>query len=289
MKITVFTPTYNRAHLIGRLYGSLCRQSYRDFEWLVVDDGSLDNTVELFQRLKKEADFPIRYYYQENGGKHTAINTGLELARGELFFTVDSDDWLTDDALEKVARWETELPQDQRYCGFAGRLKDTAGQLSGAASDGTYFDGTTLDRYGVASGERAMVFYTEIHKKYPYPVFSGERFLTEAVAWNRLARDGYRFRFYNDIIWIYEYQSDGLTNTGMSLYQRNPRGYGLWVRERADIQGIRGWQRFMTYYSFCCEMKQLCTTGQLAQCLGIPVSYVRTIMLLHRLKRLGRK
>ena len=82
MKITVFTPTYNRAHLIGRLYDSLCRQSCRDFEWLVVDDGSTDGTDVLFERLKAEAGFPIRYVRQENGGKHTAINTGLELAQG---------------------------------------------------------------------------------------------------------------------------------------------------------------------------------------------------------------
>lgn len=289
MRITVFTPTYNRAHLIGRLYDSLCRQSCRDFEWLVVDDGSSDNTEELFDQLRKEADFPIRYHKQENGGKHTAINTGLELARGELFFTVDSDDWLTDDALEKIVRWEAALPKDQKFCGFAGRLQNTAGQLSGTVFDGTYFDGTTMDRYGIASGERAMVFYTGIHKMYPYPVFPGERFITEAVTWNRMARDGYRFRFYNDVIWIYEYQPDGLTSTGMSLYQRNPLGYGLWVREKADIQELRGKDRFMTYYSFCCEMKELYPPTQLAQCLGIPVFYVRMILTLHRLKNIGRK
>lgn len=289
MKITVFTPTYNRAHLIGRLYDSLCRQSCRDFEWLVVDDGSTDGTDILFERLKAEANFPIRYVRQENGGKHTAINTGLELAQGTLFFTVDSDDWLTDDALEKVACWESELPKDGNYCGFAGRLADTTGTLSGNASDGTCLDGTTMDRYGEARGERAMVFYTEVHRKYPYPVFPGEKFLTEAVTWNRMARDGYRFRFYNDVIWIYEYQPDGLTNVGMALYQRNPMGYGLWVREKADIQKQRGWARFMTYYSFCCEMKELCTPAELGRCLGISAMYARLILMLHRVKNLGRK
>lgn len=288
MKITVFTPTYNRAHLIGRLYDSLCRQTCRDFEWLVVDDGSSDDTDSLFTRLKEEADFPIRYHKKENGGKHTAINLGLELARGALFFTVDSDDYLTDDALEKVARWEAELPKDQKFCGFAGRLADFSGRLSGGEADGTYFDGTTLDRYGKAGGERAMVFYTAVHKQYPYPVFPEERFLTEAVTWNRMARDGYRFRFYNDVIWIYEYQNDGLTGTGMSLYQRNPRGYALWVREKADIQGIRGRDRFMTWYSFCCEMKDLCTPAQLAEYLHIPVAYAHLILAIHRLKHLRR-
>ena len=288
MKITVFTPTYNRAHLIEKLYNSLCRQNYRDFEWLVVDDGSSDSTEQLFRRLMTKADFPIRYHKKDNAGKHTAINLGLEMARGELFFTVDSDDYLTDDALEKIARWESEIPKDCRFCGFAGRLSDTSGRMSGALSDGEYFDGTTLDRYGAAGGERAMVFYTDIHKSYPYPVFPEERFLTEAVAWNRMARDGYRFRFYNEVIWLYEYQRDGLTSTGMSLYQRNPRGYALWVREKADIQGIRGWDRFMTYYCFCCEMKGLCSPAQLAEYLGISVAYVHLILTAHRLKNIRR-
>ena len=288
MKITVFTPTYNRSHLIERLYHSLCRQTFRNFEWLVVDDGSTDGTGNLIERLKEGAGFPIRYHWKENGGKHTAINLGLELARGELFFTVDSDDWLTDDALEKVASWESELPRDRKYCGFAGRLQNTAGQLSGTLFDGNYLDGTTLDRYSIANGERAMVFYTEVHKKYRYPVFPGERFMTEAVTWNRMAKDGYRFRFYNDVIWIYEYQPDGLTGVGMSLYQRNPRGYGLWVREKADIQGVRGWERFMTWYSFCCEMKHKYTPAQLAEYLGISVAYVRMLLLLHRLKHIRR-
>ena len=112
--------------------------------------------------------------------------------------------------------------------------------------------------------------------------------MTEAVTWNRMAKDGYRFRFYNDVIWIYEYQPDGLTGVGMSLYQRNPRGYGLWVREKADIQGVRGWERFMTWYSFCCEMKHEYTPAQLAEYLGISVAYVRMLLLLHRLKHIRR-
>ena len=110
-KITVFTPTYNRAYIIEDLYRSLQRQTYTDFEWLVVDDGSADNTQELFAAWQQEENpFPIRYYKQENGGKCRAINRGLEMAEGELFFTVDSDDYLTDDALEKVVAWEAELP-----------------------------------------------------------------------------------------------------------------------------------------------------------------------------------
>ena len=118
-KITVFNPTYNRAYIIETLYRSLQRQTYRDFEWLVVDDGSADNTKELFETWQQEDNFfPIRYVKQENGGKCRAINHGLELADGELFFTVDSDDYLTDDALEKVAAW----------CSVKGRSSSVTGE-----------------------------------------------------------------------------------------------------------------------------------------------------------------
>ena len=135
-KITVFTPTYNRAYIIEELYRSLQRQTYSNFEWVVVDDGSTDNTQSIFKQWEKENNvFPIRYVYQENGGKCRAINRGLQLAEGELFFTVDSDDYLTDDALEKIVTWESALTKDVKYCGFAGnhgkKLTETPTRLFG--------------------------------------------------------------------------------------------------------------------------------------------------------------
>ena len=214
-KITVFTPTYNRAYILEGLYRSLQRQTWTDFEWLVVDDGSRDGTEALFDRWQREDNpFPIRYVRQENGGKCRAINRGLTLARGELFFTVDSDDYLTDDALEKAVRWERELPRDQKFCGVAGNLGTAPDTTPNTPVPGEYFDGTAFDRYGKVDGERAMIFYTRIHRQYPYPEFPGEKFMTEAVAWNRMAGDGYKVRYFNDIIWIYEYKDDGLTRSG---------------------------------------------------------------------------
>ena len=121
MKLTVFTPTYNRAYIIENLYQSLQRQSCHDFEWLVVDDGSSDNTKELFDNwMKEENPFPIRYYKQENGGKHRAINYAIPLAEGELFFIVDSDDYLTDDAVETILEQFKTLPSEdsRKYAGI---------------------------------------------------------------------------------------------------------------------------------------------------------------------------
>jgi glycosyltransferase involved in cell wall biosynthesis len=172
LKVTVFTPTYNRAHIIEQLYRSLQRQTCFDFEWLVVDDGSQDHTDTLFDGWRAEENsFPIRYFKKENGGKCSAINYGLELAQGELFFTVDSDDYLTDDAIEKVIFWEAGLPKDKQYCGLAGNLGTSPTETPNTLFEGPYLDGSALSRYRGIDGERAMVFYTEIHRRYLYPVF----------------------------------------------------------------------------------------------------------------------
>lgn len=234
VEITVFTPTYNRAYIINRLYESLQRQEIHNFEWLVVDDGSVDETEELFRTwMNNESKFPIRYYKKKNGGKCRAINFALDLAKGKLFFVVDSDDYLTDDALKKIIAWEKSLPKDEKYCGVAGNLGMSSNFTPNTLFETDYYDGTLLDRYRNIDGERALAFFTEIHKKYRYPEYSGEKFMTEAVIYNRMANDGYKMRFYNDIVWIYEYRSDGLTKAGNSLFLNNPRGYGLWLKEKA--------------------------------------------------------
>lgn len=284
MKITVFTPTYNRAYIIENLYRSLQRQTVTCFEWLVVDDGSTDNTESLLRAWQQEEHaFPIRYYRQENGGKCRAINRGLELAAGELFFTVDSDDYLTDDALEKILHWEAELPEDWKYCGFAGNLGTARDETPNRAVEGLYYDGTPLDRYGTVDGERAMVFYTDIHRQYLYPVFAGEKFMTEAVAWNRMAHDGYKMRFYNDIIWVYEYKEDGLTRAGNTLFLNNPRSYGLWLREKAEFQDASAKEKLNMYYTFTCDLSGRLSVGEIADCIGAPYPVIALFYGIHKL------
>lgn len=283
MKITVFTPTYNRAYIIDKLYRSLQHQSFRDFEWVIVDDGSSDNTEELVNGWKNENDFPIIYFKQPNGGKCSAINTGLDLAKGELFFTVDSDDYLTDDALEKVAKWESQLEDKTEYCGFAGNLGVSESETPNTIFEGEYFEGTALDRYGKIDGERAIVFYTEIHKKYKYPVFQTEKFMTEAVVYNRMAHDGYKMRFYNDIIWIYEYKEDGLTKAGNKLFINNPYGYGLWLKEKSKFMGEGLIKRLKLYYTFTCDLSFKYDTKLIAEAIGAPRLLISSIVLIRKI------
>lgn len=233
MKLTVFTPTYNRAYIIENLYRSLQRQTCHDFEWLVVDDGSSDNTQELFRAWQqKENPFPIRYVYQENGGKHRAINRGLDLAEGELFFIVDSDDYLTDDAVEWIVSFVAKLPEGIKFAGICGIRADWDGNDLGKSFCGEYIDCTSLERshHGI-EGDKAEVFYTHILRKYPFPEFENEKFITEAVVWDRIAADGYMLRFANKVIYVAKYRDDGLSAQGLELYYRNPQGYGLYLRQ----------------------------------------------------------
>jgi len=281
-KITVFTPTYNRAYIIETLYRSLQRQRFTDFEWLVVDDGSSDETQALFSGWCQEDNpFPIRYFKQENGGKCRAINRGLENAQGELFFTVDSDDYLTDDALEKVARWEAELPKDQKFCGFAGNLGTGLKETPNPLFEGAYFDGNVFDRYGVVKGERAFAFYTDVHRRYRYPEFPGEKFMTEAVAWNRMAHDGYNMRFYNDIICIYRYQPDGLTQAGFQIFLDNPHGTGVFFHEKAKFLKYSFKEKIGMWYGFTCDAMDRCTDAQISEYIDMPQWLVPPMRWLH--------
>lgn len=287
MRITVFTPTYNRAYILPQLYQSLQSQTFHDFEWLIIDDGSTDQTERLVECWIRETNpFSIRYIKKENEGKCRAINDALDLAKGELFTVVDSDDCLTADALEKIDRWVAGLPSDARFCAVAGRW-DYAGQESNSPTlPKNQTDATFLDRYPRKENnfffighDRMWIFFTQIHRKYRYPVFEGERFMTEAVAWNRMAHDGYQVRCFNDIIYLAQHQNDGLTNAGKKLFSDNPKGYALWQKELADFLQYGSMQRLRIYLSFYMQSHENHTCAELAQWIGAP----RPIMQLCRI------
>lgn len=288
--VTVFTPTYNRAYILGNLYHSLQRQTCMDFEWLIVDDGSADDTKALVASWQGEENpFPIRYVYQENGGKCRAINRGLKEADGRLFFTVDSDDYLTDDAIEKVIQWDGELPADGHFCGYAGNMGTALGVTTNRLFPGDYLDGTALDRYDRVDGERAFVFYTEIHRKYLYPEFPGEKFLTEAVTWDLMAHDGYKMRFYNDIIRIWEYKDDGLTQAGYRVFLENPQGTGLFFRQKAEFLHYSLWNKLTLWYGYATDAMDRCTDEQIARYIGMPQILVPPCRWLHGLVQILKK
>lgn len=260
-----------------------------DFEWLIIDDGSTDRTEEIIRSWIKECKkFTIRYYKVSNGGKCRAINKALDLAHGKLFLVIDSDDYLTDNALEKVTLWEKSI-DNEGYCAVAGNLGLSEKSTPNTILEEEYYDGTALDRYGIINGERAIAFYTDIHQKYRYPEFKGEKFITEAVTWNRMAADGYRIRFYNDIICVYEYREDGLTKAGSKLFLDNPRGYGLWLKERAEFEEVSLKEKMRMYYTFTCDLSQRYSTHLIAECIGASRLVIMLSKLLHQIIGKARK
>lgn len=213
--ITILTPTYNRASLLPRLFDSLLRQTNKDFEWIVVDDGSTDDTREVVANLKEKCGgaFPMGYVYKVNGGKHMAINIGAERARGELLFIADSDDLLIDDALETVENSWHDISDDKSFAGIAGLdiTMDTR-EVIGSGLPQEHIDCNAIDiryRHHV-TGDMKEVFRTEVLREFPFPEFAGERFCPEQLVWFRMARR-YRLRYINKPIYIADYQPDGIT------------------------------------------------------------------------------
>ena len=213
MLITVFTPTYNRVHLLPRLYESLRAQTFHDFEWIIVDDGSTDDTEEVvksfFPPLGGIKGGLIR---QPNGGKHRAINRGVQEAQGKLFFIVDSDDFLPDDSLAKVAERYEKIKNDKTIGGICGLDIDPNGASVSSKLPQDEIICNSLDirlKYHV-TGDLKEVFYTSVMREFPFPEFDGERFCPEALVWNRIAQQ-YNLLFFNEPIYIAEYQPSGIT------------------------------------------------------------------------------
>lgn len=226
--LTIFTPTYNRADKLPRLYESLRTQTAKDFEWLIVDDGSTDETKMITEQ------FPARYVYKENGGKHTAYNLGLELARGDWFFCVDSDDYLTPTAVADILEATKKLNGQQ---GIIAYKQDTKGnRLSDAFPEGLQaakIHALPL-QYG-CKGEFSLIFSTELARKYPFPVFGNERFVTESVIYDRIDRER-DMHLLPKTITICEYQSDGYSQNANAVMRKNPNGYCLYFLQRIDLQ-----------------------------------------------------
>ena len=227
MILTIFTPVYNRADLIDRLYESLKHQTNHNFIWLVVDDGSTDNLRQKIEKLKKESDFEIRYYYQKNQGKHVAHNTGVEKCDTELFFCVDSDDYLTDDAVEKILMThKVNLFRD--VLGYYFRKVDTKGNVSGgvfAVKNNVVGLREIYYKYGFV-GELAIVLKTNLIKGFSFPTYANEKFVSEKVFYNQLTSIA-PMVYVDEAIYIFEYQESGYTMNSNKLLAKNPKGAAM--------------------------------------------------------------
>ena len=221
--ITIFTPTYNRAGFLHRLYDTLILQTYKNFEWIIVDDGSKDNTKDVVSSFVKEGKLNIHYVQQENGGKHRAINTGVGLATGELFFILDSDDILPNNALELVVKTFQPIKHEMFFAGVSGIDGNFDGRIIGSGLPYDSIDCNSVDiRYKFhVTGDMKEVFRTSVMKEFPFPDIEGEKFCPEALVWNRIAQK-YKLSYFNKVIYLVEYQPEGLTSNIVKVRMKSP-------------------------------------------------------------------
>ena len=262
MMLSIFTPSYNRAESLPRLYRSLLAQSCYDFEWLIIDDGSTDYTADVVMGFTGEGHFPIRYLRKENGGKHTAHNLALQEARGEWFLCVDSDDVLAPTAVaDLLDAVQPDINGIVSYkTDFSGKY--LCGEFPPDLKAEKFY---RLSMIHGCNGEYTLAFPTPFVKKFPFPVFEGERFMGESVIYDQMDMLGYMLLL-PKVITLCEYQSDGLSNHYYSLMKKNPCGFCLYFLQRIDLQQ-RFFQRLICavkYHCFrlICGNRALCYTGK---------------------------
>lgn len=247
--LAIFTPAYNRAHTIGRTYESLCRQTCHDFEWLIVDDGSSDNTRELVRSWFTDAtlqetvselkgyskDAPwlhIHYIYQQNQGMHGAHNTAYDHLSNELNTCIDSDDYILDNTVEKIVLfWQSQSAEDRRkYAGIIGLdIDDKHKEIIGLPFPEGLIS-TTLSGYyqNGGKGDKKLVYRTDIIKQTPkYPIFSGENYV--GLNYKYLIIDqNYELLVLNEPLIIVDYQVDGSSSSMYRQYWKNPKGWSFY-------------------------------------------------------------
>ena len=226
--LTVFTPAYNRAYSLHLCYESLCRQKCKDFKWLIVDDGSTDNTKELVDKWKsKDNGFEIIYVYKENGGMHTAHNKAYELIDTELNMCIDSDDYVGDNAIEKIKLfWQKN--KSEKYAGIIGLDADFKNNVIGKKFD-NQLKTTTLGGYysNGGRGDKKLIYRTDVIKKYPpYPTFKGEKYVSLGYKY-LLCDQEYELLVLNEILCNVEYRDDGSSKNMYSQYIKNPQGFAF--------------------------------------------------------------
>lgn len=215
--VTIVTPSYNRAKNLLTLYQSLLAQSSKDFDWLIIDDGSKDNTHDVVEGFIAENKIPIRYLYKENGGKHSALNVAFREVQSELLFIVDSDDVLTPDAVETILN-DWEAVRDKKLCGISYLRGYDAERVIGDQHPQDHaIDNFINLRYNRGiDGDKAEVWRTECLRDFQFPEYPGERFISESVAWIYLAKK-WDMLMVNKIIYITEYLEGGLSDSGRKL------------------------------------------------------------------------
>lgn len=281
--ITIFTPTYNRALYLPKLYQSLCSQTNKSFKWLIVDDGSGDDTQTLVATFKEEKKIVIDYIYQNNQGKHIAINTGVANASSELFFIVDSDDFLLPTSIETLLKVHENNKHRPHYAGVVGRRVKPDGSFLGPKlkEESTYIDFLSFCYNNQFFGDLAEAYLTKVLKAYPFPVIANEKFIAEGIVWYRIAQK-YKLFFFNQGIYVSEYLQEGLTNNVAKIRMKSPKLSMLYYSEyasysqlniKAKIKAVTNFWRFSFHDQTTSFFNKLKKISFLYSIIGLPLGY----------------
>lgn len=303
--VTVFTPTYNRINLLAALYTSLCRQTSKDFIWLVIDDGSSDGTAKLIQQWKSENIIEIQYQYKENGGMHTAHNLAYDLIETDLNVCIDSDDYLTDNAVEKIiAFWDANksdaiggiyaLDIDKKGTVTGEKFPDDLKSFQGWGCKIIIYGENNEKRVKI-TGDKKFIAVTSAVKQYPaIPVFGGEKYYSLYYKQYFIERD-YTMLILNEPVCIVEYLSDGSSLNMYSQYIRNPKGFKhlrLLMLDMCPIFSIRFTQA-IHYVNSCLILKEYnilsVEKNKFLILCAIPFGFVLHIVTLYRHAQLQKK
>lgn len=272
MFLTIITPTYNRAVLLGRLYESLKKQSFTDFEWIIVDDGSTDNTKQVVEEFVANNTFCVRYLYKRNGGKHTALNVGIKNALGKYIFIADSDDLLLPNCLSTLYEKAALTALNPDLGGMAGINCTIEGKRIGSGLPQATIECSPIDiryKYRV-TGDLSEVFKTSVLQEFPFPEIPGEKFCPEVLVWNRIGQK-YKLLYFNQEIYVRDYQQGGLTEKITKIRMKSPIASTTCYAEmvslklpfKEKVKAATNYWRFR----FCCKgKKNVAKIGWLWKC-----------------------
>ena len=247
--ISILTPTYNRGKLLLPLYESLKNLTFEDFEWLIVDDGSEDDTEQYalswIAHNIQNAEFPIRYIKKSNGGKHTAINRGVREANGELILILDSDDTLPADSLATIAQYYEQCKGYKDCAGVCGLMAHHDGQLIGTGfPKEPMYESALQFRYaekGNVTGDLLEVYKTSVMREFPFPEIENEKFCPESLVWNRIANK-YKLFCFNKVIYYRDYLEGGLTSKIVRIRMNSPIASTMTYAEMLDYNISLKWK-----------------------------------------------
>lgn len=243
--ISIVTPSYNRGYILPKLYNSLLKnkESYSDFEWVIVDDGSNDDTKEVVDKWIKKGDIKIRYYKQKNGGKMSALNYGIPKTKGDIIIEVDSDDYLRDDALKTIMDYWSDVEKNEKIYGalfrksFEGQEVDAKNSFPFEKKISRLFDLYMKSNF---DKDAALVFKGDIRRRFNHKLEHNERFVTEARMYNEMDKRYEGLLCINKPIMVCEYLEDGYSKNIDKLFRNNPYGYKCYFKEclSMDLSGI---------------------------------------------------